>query len=739
MKLFGYNLSLTRVPAAKPSFRTPHSAVRTYQDAFLRGEDLPSDPVLANAYQQVVWVYRAINALAEQVANIPFRFSYDQAGGDHLITSGPLPDFYARPHPHLNRFQYWELRIIWLMLRGECVRVPIYGRSDRSDWSDSAPRSPGSSSLREDGHAPRPLRSVLLLDPAQFQHLIENHRLAGWRYTGFGPEAPLEARILLPEEVWFERLPNPFDFWRGLPPLALAAMAARTDFAAGAFMQGIMENNGDNGLIIRTERELEEEQQEQLLAALRDRKRKAGTADRPLLLWNTAEIIKPELSSSDLQFLENRKFSRAEICAAFGVPEEIVTSTENAKYDVMTGARLNFIENRVIPLCRRLEAEEAATVKALDPRAEGWFDLDSLPILQDARRSRLASARTGFDMGIPFNELNRVLDLGFKPLPWGNRGFLPGTVQAVGENAVETPVRCASDPTTPSAPPARLLDLLANLLQPAGVAQTFESAVPQTFLSALDTANPNHPHASRSPKNPELPGLAPCPPPASSAQPAPPLEERKVPATLGQTQSSAHTARRCPILRKLRRYLFEQRARVLSAITSNPATPPLDLPTENRLLLLALNPVLRAQYQTALAETAQAQHVPVPTPAAAQLDDFLASREPDLLELNQSTAAALALVAQTFESAVPQTFLSAAQAPVSSRPQSAQNASSAAALTARVRAHYNTLAAETSPAFARREQTIARQSAALFVARPADKTVCGTPAGSPPPPNSHVP
>src|SRR5205085_12554599 len=137
-------------------------------------------------------------------------------------------------------------------------------------------------------------------------------------------------------------------------------------------------------------------QREQLYAALRDRKRRAGTADGPLLLWNAAEVIQPKLASSDLQFLENRKFSRAEICAAFGVPEEIVTTTDHSKYDVMQGARLNFIENRIIPLCRRLEAEEQRTVKAIDPKATGWFDVDTMPIMQEAQRTRLAAAKVGF-------------------------------------------------------------------------------------------------------------------------------------------------------------------------------------------------------------------------------------------------------------------------------------------------------------------------------------------------------
>jgi hypothetical protein len=95
----------------------------------------------------------------------------------------------------------------------------------------------------------------------------------------------------------------------------------------------------------------------------------------------------------------------------------------------MAGARLNFIENRVVPLCRRLEAEEDVVVKAIDPGAVGWFDVEDHPVLAEARRSRLAAARAGFDMGVPFNELNRTLDLGFKPLAWGDKGYIPSTMQ----------------------------------------------------------------------------------------------------------------------------------------------------------------------------------------------------------------------------------------------------------------------------------------------------------------------
>ena len=404
MNLFGLNISLART--SRSTFRAPN-AQRSLSSpqAWLAGADLPpAASPLVSPYEQVAWVYRAINALAEQVANIPFLFSCGERGRENLITSGPLLDFYDQPHPQLDRFQYWELRVLWLMLRGECFRVPIY-------------------------------------------EIVENHQLIGWRYTGFPRSTPLEAQVFLPEEVWFEKLPNPFNFWRGLSPLAVAGLAAKTDFAAASFMRGFIENNADNGLIVRTDEHLDDPQKEQLVAALNNRKRSAGAADRPLLLWSTCEIVKPTLSAADFQFLENRKFSRSEICAAFGVPEEIVSSTDHNKYDVMQGARLNFVENRIAPLCARLEAHENhTTIPALcaglgasaypseNQKTKtknlpvGWFDLDSLPIMQTARRIRLAAAKTGFDMGIPFNDLNRVLDLGFQPLPWGDTGYLPKTL-----------------------------------------------------------------------------------------------------------------------------------------------------------------------------------------------------------------------------------------------------------------------------------------------------------------------
>jgi len=463
------------------------------------------------------------------------------------------------------------------MLRGECFRVPIY--------EDSAGRL---STLKTRKSA---LKKLLIVDPARFQHIVEDNQLIGWRYSGFGPRTPLASQVFLPEEVWFEKLPNPFDFWRGLAPLYVASMAARTDFAASAFMQGIIENNGDTGVIVRTDKWLGEEQRQQIISALTDRKRKAGQADRPVLLLGSAEVLKPQLSSSDLQFLENRKFSRAEICAAFGVPEEIVTTTDHAKYDVMTGARLNFIENRVAPLCCRLEAEEEVVVKSIDPRASGWFDLDSLPIMQEARRNRLAAARAGFEMGVPFNELNRVLDLGFKALPWGDRGYIGSKLQEVSNPHLGSGVK----DHPPAAP-----------------------ELPEAHDSSCSRSSSDEPFARAHDLLANLRILSPSP----------------------------------QLTSKLRRFFFEQRGRALanlppwlanieSARATPGSAPVLDMAAETANLSAQLHPVLATEFASALA-AAQEQLGPTTFVATESLcRKYVEARRSEFGQVNQTTLAAL--------------------------------------------------------------------------------------------------
>ena len=110
--------------------------------------------------------------------------------------------------------------------------------------------------------------------------------------------------------------------------------------------------------------------------------------------------------------------------------------TEDANRSVSDAMRLNFMENRIAPLCRRLESAIQPLINKMvgtDRRAvRGQFHLASTPIMQSAQRARIDTATKLFSMGIPLNIINQNLDLGLPKLPHGDKAYLPTKLQEVG-------------------------------------------------------------------------------------------------------------------------------------------------------------------------------------------------------------------------------------------------------------------------------------------------------------------
>src|SRR3989442_8024527 len=111
----------------KLSLELTRSAPTSPIQAWLRGETTtPSESALLLApFQQSVWVYTAVSALAQTVSSIPFRISQGDRSGENIFTNGPVVDLFNRPHPYLNRFRFWEFLVTWYCLRGETFIVGL--------------------------------------------------------------------------------------------------------------------------------------------------------------------------------------------------------------------------------------------------------------------------------------------------------------------------------------------------------------------------------------------------------------------------------------------------------------------------------------------------------------------------------------------------------------------------------------------------------------------------------------
>lgn len=424
--------------------------------AWLRGGDDSESgqgAKLVSPYSQAMWVYLAVSTLAKNIAQVPFRVSHMDEGkarrvralrssvypehrtfcrralGEKILDSGDVVDLFAQPHPSMDSILFWETVVTWEALRGEFFIVPLDSMESPVDLAESNPR----------------VSMMLPLAPEMFWHAVVGHSLEYWRYTGSPLISPLPSEVLLPSEVIHGRTTNPFLYWRGMSPLRVASLSAEGDYAAAMFMKGLIMNNADTGIVATTDQPLTKEQRDQFASALRERKRKAGTPDRPIFLSNGVKIEKPTISNVDMQFLETRGLYRKELLAIWGVNESMCGFSD-AKGSSLSGGgaainedKLTFVEQTLAPHCVKYERKLAPVVKTFGPGLVGWFDIESLPIMQAARRMRADTATKYFAMGIPFNDINTQLDLGYPEYGWHKKGYLPFNLQPADEMSAPQP------------------------------------------------------------------------------------------------------------------------------------------------------------------------------------------------------------------------------------------------------------------------------------------------------------
>lgn len=437
-------------------FGGAEKAISPDMAAWVRAEDVTdasTGATLREPYVQSEWVYVAISRLAEKVSSIPFRISRLETtdarrvralrGGvgdarqaqwrrralaDNIIESGDVVDLFNCPHPTMNRQLFWEMLVTWNCLRGEFFVLPLDDMDQPVDMAKGSAR----------------VRRLLTVPTELFWHVVSGYELQGWRYTGSPLLTPIPGQMLLPSEVIHARTPNPYLYWRGLSPLLVAMLPASADFAASKYNQGYWVNNADTGVIVTTDQQATPEQRAAILSALRERKRKAGTADRPLFLWGGAKVEKPTLTGMESSMIENRRMNRQSILAIFKLSDSIVGLTD-AKSSALSGGgnainaeEIKFVESTLSPLCEHIESALAPVVNSFGEGLVGWFDLQGLPVMQEARRARLDAGVKAFGIGASFNDINEVYDLGFpRYAGWGDKNFLPFSLQDAGSIGAE--------------------------------------------------------------------------------------------------------------------------------------------------------------------------------------------------------------------------------------------------------------------------------------------------------------
>ena len=374
-----------------------------------------------DGYKRLTWVFRCIKALGEAAGSVPWHSYVRESDGTikPLDDSYPLTRLIEQPNPRESRKEFLDKWMIHLSLSGndywEIVfvkNVPYQLYSIRPDWM-----------------TPIPDKLVYL---------------KGYDLDTKSSGKPIHFD---PQEILHFKYIDPTNEYVGMSPLQAAASTMQTENSAIGWNQTIFDNSAvPSGVLTVPSQLLRAEGRDDLRKSLRSEFTRENL-NSPMILWGGMTWEKMGLSQRDMDFLEQRRTNRYEICGALGVPPELIgAAQERLTYNNYETARLSFWEDTVIGILDWLKGK-------INQRLAPFFgdnvfinyDLRSVPAMRKSFADTISAAEKLVKMGVPFNEVNRRLNMGFNDLPWGDVWWAAANlmpidgppVEASGEGAEE--------------------------------------------------------------------------------------------------------------------------------------------------------------------------------------------------------------------------------------------------------------------------------------------------------------
>jgi HK97 family phage portal protein len=384
---------------------------------------------LTQPYREHVWVYACINAIAQSISSVPLLFKTGSRKDPQVVDSHPLLDLFEAPNPMMSGSQLLEATLVYLGLTGEASYI-LDRRSERE-----IPRE------------------MWVAHPGRFQEVVDEKTglISGWIYRKGTRQIPLQ-----PHEVIFFRYFNPYNDYRGLSPLQAARAGVEQDYWAGRYNLAFFQNSAQPGGVLETSGNLTDEEYQRILAQWQDRHAGASKAHAIALLEGGLTYKQTGLSQKDMDFLEQRKWNREEIMAAFKVPKGELGLYEDVNYATAKTQRKLFWENTLLPKMALIEYVLWSQFLRFIEGGRIWaeFDYAGINALQEDRRELVESAQKLWSMGVPLNVVNEYLGLGLPKIAGGEVGYLPFNLAPVGQAA--TPPEKAIIDLPPANPPLLL-------------------------------------------------------------------------------------------------------------------------------------------------------------------------------------------------------------------------------------------------------------------------------------------
>lgn len=373
MKIFRHikTLLFRESAAAEAGSKTPAS----------RGALLFSSPGSLGSPTAVATVFRCVRILSDSVASLDMQ--YMRREGDRYVEDAESPFHYllhVEPQPERSAYDFWSMAVQLMVMEGNAYIYPRRAADGEvTDLVLCSPHTVAHDTLNGTYTVSDPWNAVSgTFREAEMIHLFL------YSSDGRNGESVLShAR-------------------RTIGIAAAGDEETRNRFSNGGTVRGLVSND-------RTVQGFGEYQDEQLSAAAEDIDGRFQSGERIVSLPGQVDFKQISLSSTDMQFLESRKFTVREICRFFGVnPSHVFDDTSN-NYKSAEMAGMAYLQMTLDPILKRIEAEFQRKLVPRSMCCKRVFRFDRRGVFSLDLESRAAYQKATIESGIyTVNEWRRV-------------------------------------------------------------------------------------------------------------------------------------------------------------------------------------------------------------------------------------------------------------------------------------------------------------------------------------------
>ena len=384
---------------------TPHWWLFAKRDDMWR-----TQTAIDEGYNASAIVYSAVEKRAKLMASAPWVAKRLRGEDWEDAPSSPLQRLINRPNPNQSMYEL------------------IYEASQSLDLS-------GNAYITKIRNASGQVVSMWLL-PAEYMR-IKPGRSELVEYFEYD-EAGTKQRIQ-PEDMIHLKMPNPNSRWFGQPVLMAAGRATDVDRESGIWQKTSLQNRGVLDIHVEVPEGTTSDQIDDAKRQYREKHGGPDNAREPM--FSSGKITQLGQTAVEMDFVASRRAVWTEIAAVFGVPLAALGFTEDVNLANAESMNKQLWQNTIIPQLELVERQINHQLAAEFGRDFYLsYDLSNVTALQEDMSDKLENAEKLYRMGVPFNEINQRLELGFDDIEGGDIGYIPsGLIPASFDQEAEPP------------------------------------------------------------------------------------------------------------------------------------------------------------------------------------------------------------------------------------------------------------------------------------------------------------